>query len=54
MDIEDLKSSVAYGVTLDETAILLCRSGNPFEVARKAAELGLKWQAARQKTNSDA
>jgi hypothetical protein len=44
MAIEDLKQAVANGATLEETAMFLCRSGEPFAVAKKAKELGLKWQ----------
>ena len=39
MDIEDLKSAVAYSRSLEEIAEFLCRSTD--EVARKCAELGL-------------
>ena len=44
MAIEDLKQQVAAGATLEETAGFLCRSGDPLAVAKKAKELGLKWQ----------
>jgi hypothetical protein len=44
-DLEDLKGHVAHGASLEETAAFLCRAGTPFEVAAKAKELGLKWQA---------
>jgi hypothetical protein len=47
MDIFDLKNEIAHGRSLDETASFLCRSGTPDEVARKAAELGLKWGQGR-------
>jgi hypothetical protein len=44
MDIADLTSHVLDGNDLAETARFLCRSGTPDDVARKATELGLKWQ----------
>jgi hypothetical protein len=44
-DLEDLKGHIAHGASLEETAAFLCRAGTPFEVAAKAKELGLKWQA---------
>ena len=43
-DIADLKNHVAQGASLEETATFLCRSGTPFEIARKAKELGLTWK----------
>jgi hypothetical protein len=43
-DDEDLRASVAVGDTLPNTAMFLCRSGTPFEVAERAKKLGLKWQ----------
>ena len=46
MDVADLTSHILSGAGLDETASFLCRSGTPDEVARKAAELGLKWREA--------
>jgi hypothetical protein len=42
--IADLKHAVAAGATLEETASFLCRSGDPMAVAKKAKELGLRWQ----------
>jgi hypothetical protein len=42
--IADLKASVARGDTLEQTASFLCRAGTTFDLARKAKELGLKWQ----------
>jgi len=44
MAIEDLKQHVAAGATLKATADFLCRSGDPLAVAKKAKELGLRWQ----------
>jgi hypothetical protein len=44
MAIADLKQQVAAGVTLEEAAGFLCRSGDPLAVAKKAKELGLTWQ----------
>jgi hypothetical protein len=49
MDIADLRLSVGHGMTLEDTAAFLCRSGTPFEVARKAKELGLHWQSGGPK-----
>jgi hypothetical protein len=43
-EIADLKASVAHGDTLEQPASFLCRAGTAFDVARKAKELGLKWQ----------
>jgi hypothetical protein len=48
-DIADLRASIEHGSTLEETAAFLCRAGTPFEVARKAKELGLHWQKGGQK-----
>jgi hypothetical protein len=42
--VEDLAQAVTAGATLDYTASFLCRSGEPFAVAKKAKELGLGWQ----------
>jgi hypothetical protein len=39
MDIEDLKSAIAYSRSLEEIAEFLCRSTD--DVARKCTELGL-------------
>jgi hypothetical protein len=44
-DITDLRAAVEHGSTLEEVAGHLCRSGTVDDVARKANELGLKWQA---------
>jgi hypothetical protein len=41
MDIEDLKSDVEYGSTIEQIAEFLCRSGSVEDVASKAEELGL-------------
>ena len=48
MDIADLKNHVAHGASLRETSEFLCR-GDEFEVARRAKELGLKWQRGGHK-----
>jgi hypothetical protein len=52
-DLEDLKGHVAHGASLEETAAFLCRAGTPFEVAAKAKELGLKWQAGGTRRKPD-
>jgi hypothetical protein len=52
-DIDDLKGHVAHGASLEETAAFLCRAGTPFEVAAKAKELGLKWQAGGTRRKPD-
>ena len=41
MDLEDLKSALEHGRSIEEAAEFLCRSGTVDEVAGKAAELGL-------------
>ncbi len=48
-DIADLKASIAHGATLEGAASFLCRAGTPLEVARKAKELGLRWQKGGRK-----
>jgi hypothetical protein len=53
MDLDDLKSAVIYGRTLEQTAEFLCRSGTPEDVAAKAKELGLKWQMGGVRGKSD-
>jgi hypothetical protein len=42
MDIEDLKSAIDSGCSIEEAAIFLCRAASVDEVAQKCAELGLK------------
>ena len=49
MDISDLTSHIVHGADLVETARFFCRSGTPDDVARKAAELGLRPDAQRPK-----
>jgi hypothetical protein len=44
MDIFDLRAGIEAGDTLEEGAGFLCRADTADEVARKAEELGLKWQ----------
>jgi hypothetical protein len=44
MDIEDLKSALAFGRSIENAAEFLCRAGSVEDVARKAEELGLKPQ----------
>jgi hypothetical protein len=39
MDIEDLKDAIAHGITVQDAAQFLCRSGTVEEVARKCREL---------------
>ena len=53
MDIADLTSHILYGADLEQTATFLCRAGTPDDVARKAAELGLKWQRRASKGSID-
>jgi hypothetical protein len=48
-----LKGHVAHGASLEETAAFLCRAGTPLEVAAKAKELGLKWQAGGTRRKPD-
>jgi hypothetical protein len=45
-EIEDLQNSLAYGSTIEETAVMLCRSGTINDVRRKADELGLTYRSA--------
>jgi hypothetical protein len=35
--IEDLVQAIAAGATLEDTAAFLCRSGDPFAVAKKGS-----------------
>jgi hypothetical protein len=48
-DDEVLRASIAGGNGLLETASLLCRSGTPFEVYKRARELGLRWHEDRKR-----
>jgi hypothetical protein len=41
-DDEDLREAVSSGSPLEEVAVFLCR--DPFDVAQRAAALGLKWR----------
>jgi hypothetical protein len=41
MDIEDLKSSIEHGLSIEEAAEFLCRSGSIEDVRRKVEELRL-------------
>ncbi len=41
-DLEDLKGAIEHGRSIEDAAEFLCRSGSVDEVAKKAAELGLK------------
>jgi len=45
MDVEDLKASLKYGHSIEETAEHLCRQGTLDEVKRKADELGLTYHS---------
>jgi hypothetical protein len=45
MDIEDLRSEIEHGHSIEEAARFLCRAGSVEDVARKCAELGLKAKA---------
>ena len=48
-----LRASVEGGSDLLETALRLCRSGTPFEVYKRAKQLGLKqWQPAERSPKS--
>jgi hypothetical protein len=42
MDIEDLRSAIAEGSSIEEAAEFLCRADSIDDVARKCAELGLR------------
>jgi ATP-dependent DNA ligase len=41
MDIEDLRSEIEHGRSIEEAAKFLCRTGSIDEVAKKCRELGL-------------
>ncbi len=41
MDIEDLRSAIEHGNSIEDAAQFLCRAGSVDDVARKCAELGL-------------
>jgi hypothetical protein len=45
MDLWDLKNSLAYGESIEEVAVFLCRSGATDEVRRKADELSLQYRS---------
>jgi hypothetical protein len=45
-DDDDLRLEVSTGETADHAATVLCRS--PEEIMKRAAELGLRWDGARQ------
>jgi hypothetical protein len=52
-DDKVLRASIVGGNGLLETASLLCRSGTPFEVYKRAKHLGLtQWQSARRRAGS--
>jgi hypothetical protein len=42
LDVEDLRAAIEHGLSLEEIASMLCRSGTIHEVRNKARELGLK------------
>jgi hypothetical protein len=42
MDIDDLKSAIEGGASIEDAAEFLCRSDTVDEVSRKCNELGLK------------
>jgi hypothetical protein len=42
MDIDDLKSAIESGSSIEEAAQFLCRADSVDDVARKCEELGLK------------
>lgn len=41
-DIEDLKSEIEHGRSIEEAAEFLCRAGSIDDIARKAKEMGIK------------
>jgi hypothetical protein len=45
-EIADLENSLAYGNTIEEAAVFLCRSGTIDDLRRKADELGLAYRSA--------
>jgi len=45
-EIADLENSLAYGNTIEEAAVFLCRSGTIDDVRSKADELGLAYRSA--------
>ncbi len=46
MDLADLRDCLAYGNTIEDAAMLLCRRGTEEEVRQKAREMGwLKFPA---------
>ena len=42
MDIDDLRSAIEGGASIEQAAEFLCRADGVEEVARKCVELGLK------------
>ena len=46
MALQDLRDALAHGDTIEEAAVLLCRSGTIDDVRRKADELGLRYRSA--------
>jgi hypothetical protein len=44
MDIEDLRSEIEAGRSIEDAAELLCRAGSADDVARKCKELSLRPQ----------
>jgi hypothetical protein len=44
MDLFDLKNCATRGMSLQESARFLCRSGSLHDVSEKAKELRLKWR----------
>jgi hypothetical protein len=45
IDVADLKASIDQGDTLEQTATFLGRAHTPNDVAKKAADLGLTFNA---------
>jgi hypothetical protein len=45
MDIDDLKTAIEAGRSIEEAAEFLCRANSVDDVARKCEELGLKPKA---------
>jgi hypothetical protein len=42
MDVEDLKSAIEHGASIEEAAEFLCRAGSFEEVRQKVSELGVR------------
>jgi hypothetical protein len=49
MDIEDLKTAVDHGCSIQDAAEFLCRSGTVDEVKQKCDELGLNARLRRER-----